>query len=390
MKWNEKICTRPAVAAAVIVLLLLPSSASAQSTPVTLFQYPGTSNNTTGLINTSLTAQGRDGNLYMTDQLNGEYGLGSVYYISPSGDFSSVYSFCEEGGNCVDTGALPFGGLTLASNGNFYGTVKNGGPDGFGQVFELTPKGGRTTVYNFTGANPGDGGFPIYPVFLSSDGDLWGVQTDTYCGGVFKLSLKGEISNFPFAATACDNGANPNLPTQGSDGNFYGTTQGGGGSPCPPGCGVVYRVTPAGKIKVLHAFQGPDGAFPQGVLVEGPDGNFWGVTQQYTAGIFKISPSGEFSVVHTFSGPPNDVDFPVAGLTLGSDGNFYGVAGGLGQRGGNLPSDTGRGLQRSLQLYRIGRGPRIWPLYSDVPKHQRKVLWKYLRKFPGRQLLLQF
>jgi uncharacterized repeat protein (TIGR03803 family) len=306
-------------------VLLLASAAWAQYTAVTVYQYPGTSNNTTGLTNTSLIAQGPDGNLYMTDQVDGKYGSGSVYQISPSGKFSTVYSFCKEAGACITTGALPDGGITLGSDGNFYGTVQNGGTDGFGQVFKLTPAGLRSTVYNFTGALPGDGGAPDYPVFLATDGDLWGVQNNS-CGGLFKLTLKGKISNFPFS---CSNGSNPNLFTQGSDGNFYGTTLRGGDAACN-GCGVVYKATQAGVITVLHTFQGTsitpeDGEFPQGVLVEGPDGNYWGVTQQPYGTIFKISPAGEFTLVYSFAGPPNDGDYPVAGLTLGSDGNFYGT-----------------------------------------------------------------
>ena len=329
MTRSERLRSRLGSRAALVVAVLALASTGMAQTVTSLYPYPGTSNNTTGLTNTAQLAQGPDGNIYSTDQLDGTYGQGSVYDISPSGEFSSVYSFCEEGPNCVTTGAIPFGGVTLGPDGNFYGTVRQGAADGNGQVFKLTPKGVRTTVYNFTGANPGDGGFPIYPVFLSSDGDLWGVRPNTYCGGVFKLTLKGAISNFPLAASACDNGANPNLPTQGSDGNFYGTAQGGGGSPCQPGCGVVYKVTPAGKITVPYKFQGgTDGAYPQGVLVEGTDGDFWGVTQGGSKNygtIFKISPSGEFSVVYTFTGG-TDGGGAVAGLTLGSDGNFYGTA----------------------------------------------------------------
>lgn len=318
------------VAIAAAALLLFSSTTLAQ-TVTSLFQYPGESNNTTALTNTALLAQGADGNIYSTDALDGKFGQGSVYSISPAGEFATLYSFCAEGPNCVTTGAIPVGGVTLGSDGNFYGTVRQGGAQGFGQVFRVTPEGVRTTLYNFTGANVagGDGGSPIYPVFLTNGGNLWGVQTQTICGAVFKLTLTGKISTFPFTANACPNGANPNLPTLGSDGNFYGTTQGGGGSPCQPGCGVVYKVTPAGKITVLYKFQGTtDGAFPQGVLVQGTDGNFWGVTQQGNGvfgTIFKISPSGEFKVVHAFTGG-TDGGGSVAGLTLGSDGNFYGTA----------------------------------------------------------------
>jgi len=346
-------------AAIAAVAVVLASTAFGQYTAVGVYEYPITSNNTYGITNTSLMAQGPDGNLYMTDQLDGEYGLGSVYNISPSGEFSTVFSFCAEGGGCVDTGALPDGGVTLGSDGNFYGTVQNGGAHGFGQVFKVTPEGVHTAVYNFTGANPGDGGVPVYPVFLVGS-DLWGVQTSSYCGGVFKLTLKGAISNFPLAATACDNGNYPNLPTEGSDGNFYGTTQTGGGSPCQPGCGVVYKVTPAGKITILYRFQGTtDGSYPQGVLVEGTDGNYWGITQQGNPNygtIFKISSKGTFSVVHTFTGGTNGGGAP-AGLTLGSDGNFYGIAEGGPYNAGMIFQVTPAGDFTTLYGFVAAAGP---------------------------------
>jgi uncharacterized repeat protein (TIGR03803 family) len=71
---------------------------------------------------------------------------------------------------------------------------------------------------------------------------------------------------------------------------------------------------------------------PNATLVLGPDGNFYGVTEyggtcsadEYGCGtIFRISPSGDFATVYTFRG--SDGRQPVTGLTLGSDGNFYGT-----------------------------------------------------------------
>ena len=71
------------------------------------------------------------------------------------------------------------------------------------------------------------------------------------------------------------NGCDPNLPTEGSDGNFYGTTHNGG--PTSGCCGTVYKSTEAGKISVLYTFPSGQGS-PVGQLVEDDDGNFWGVT----------------------------------------------------------------------------------------------------------------
>ena len=116
-------------------------------------------------------------------------------------------------------------------------------------------------------------------------------------------------------------------------------------------------MTPAGKIIVLHRLNfTTDGAFPQGVLVEGPDGNFWGVSQQGNGvfgTIFKISPAGEYKVVHAFAAGANDSAAPVAGLTLGSDGNFYGTG--------------GAGANNAGAIYRITPAGDFSILYSFVP-----------------------
>src|SRR4051794_29007352 len=79
------------------------------------------------------------------------------------------------------------------------------------------------------------------------------------------------------------NGAEPNSPLiQGLDGNIYGMTLNGGAN-CDSGCGTVFRMTPAGVLTTLHSFCGVggypycfDGSFPYGGLVQSTNGNFYG------------------------------------------------------------------------------------------------------------------
>src|SRR5690348_11301162 len=59
---------------------------------------------------------------------------------------------------------------------------------------------------------------------------------------------------------------------QGSDGNFYGTTEDGG----LYGNGMVFEITPGGTITPLHSFTGTDGASPEAALILASDGNFYG------------------------------------------------------------------------------------------------------------------
>ena len=63
--------------------------------------------------------------------------------------------------------------------------------------------------------------------------------------------------------------------TEGSDGNFYGTTYG-----AYAGFGSVFSVTPGGVFTNLFFFNNTNGSHPVGVLVHGADGNFYGTTSE--------------------------------------------------------------------------------------------------------------
>jgi uncharacterized repeat protein (TIGR03803 family) len=87
-----------------------------------------------------------------------------------------------------------------------------------------------------------------------------------------------------FTGTGGD-GNGPSGLIQGSDGNLYGLTGGGGSAAsadCPgsAGCGTVFKITPAGVATVLYFFTGTggDGRNPYAGLVQGSDGNFYGTT----------------------------------------------------------------------------------------------------------------
>jgi uncharacterized repeat protein (TIGR03803 family) len=309
-------------------VLLFVVAASAQTYTV-LHTYPIGSGSYSGIAAPQVMSQGRDGNLYSTIQNDGTKNVGTVYSMTAAGTLSTVYSFCALT-SCTD-GAGPWGGVTLGFDGNFYGTTQGGGTHAAGTVFKVTPTGTLTTLWNF--ANGTDESAPVYTTVQGQDGNMYGVSEEQYngqYGAFFKVSASGvfkALRDFNYT-----NGASPNLPTQGIDGNFYGTTQFGGDPTCK--CGVVYKLTATGAITVLHAFKGypTDGNRPIGILVQGPDGNFYGTT--YKGGttngngtVFKITPTGVLTLLHSFNyGNGNfDAQLPEAGLTLGTDGNFYGV-----------------------------------------------------------------
>jgi len=139
----------------------------------------------------------------------------------------------------------------------------------------------------------------------------------------------------------------PQAPlVQGTDGNFYGTTGGGFGGRCPGDCGTVFKITPAGALTTLYTFDGTGGIDPNGGLVEGTDGNFYGTTalggalgcgpsniQGDCGTIFKITPQGTLTLLYSFCEQHGCADgFYPSGLVQDSDGNFYGTT----AHGGNL------------------------------------------------------
>jgi uncharacterized repeat protein (TIGR03803 family) len=62
-------------------------------------------------------------------------------------------------------------GLTLSTNGDFYGTTVNGGAADFGTVFKITPGGTLTVLHSFAGGNDGQG--PVAPPIQGTDGNFY-------------------------------------------------------------------------------------------------------------------------------------------------------------------------------------------------------------------------
>ena len=85
------------------------------------------------------------------------------------------------------------------------------------------------------------------------------------------------------------NGYNPSAGlVQGTDGNFYGTTAYGGNLSLNAGSGfgTVFKMTPAGALTTLVSFNGSNGSYPCAGLAQGSDGNFYGTTGGGGAGGF--------------------------------------------------------------------------------------------------------
>ncbi len=91
--------------------------------------------------------QGANGDLYGTTYSGGVHGGGTIFRITPSGKLTTVYNFCSQSG-CTDGGS-PYSAFLQAANGNFFGITHGGGENGYGSIFKITPSGEFTTLYSF-------------------------------------------------------------------------------------------------------------------------------------------------------------------------------------------------------------------------------------------------
>jgi uncharacterized repeat protein (TIGR03803 family) len=259
---------------------------------------------------------------------------------------TTLYTFCSES-TCYD-GQNPYAGLVQGSDGNFYGTTGYGGPNGRGSIFKITPSGLQTTMSGFcpkSGCTAADGNEPLAGLVQGTDGNFYGT---TGAGGtgnqgiVFKMTSSGTLTTLHSfcSQSGCSDGVGPQSPlVQGTDGNFYGTTHGGGAQDE----GVVFKITPSGELTTLYSFCSQsdcsDGNEPLAGLVQGTDGNFYGTTEEGGTGtsskgtIFRITPSGTFTTLHSFVG--TDGSDPEAALIQSTNGVFYSTAteGGAGGDG---------------------------------------------------------
>jgi uncharacterized protein (TIGR03437 family) len=233
--------------------------------------------------------------------------------------------------------------LMQASNGNFYGITGLETQNSAYTIYTMTPSGATTALVGATGWNP-------VSLLQTSDGNFYGSSPYTNDGGiVFKMTPAGAVSTVHQFNGPVD-GANPTAGLiQATDGNFYGVANQGGVTETSmhSGGGTVFKLTPSGTFTKLHDFSGPDGYNPVNGLVQGTDGNFYGVTEYggsancatgdaFVAGcgtVFKITPQGALTTLVSFTGPNGSLP---SVMILGTDGNFYGVTetGGTGSCSG--------------------------------------------------------
>jgi uncharacterized repeat protein (TIGR03803 family) len=171
-------------------------------------------------------------------------------------------------------GGYPYAPV-IRVDGKFYGTTLLGGqsscnaPNGCGTVYQMNEHGHETVLYSFTGVTNGDGAYPAGPLMRDAQG------------------------------------------------NFYGTTE-GGGTDCDgsgAGCGTVFKIDTAGKETVLHAFTDSyGGQGPNSGVVRDSSGNLYGTNysggDENAGSIFKVDAGGNYTLLHSFTCAANDGCYP--------------------------------------------------------------------------------
>ncbi|MDQ6808260.1 MAG: hypothetical protein M3Z64_02365 [Verrucomicrobiota bacterium] len=292
--------------------------------------------------------QGNDGNFYGTS--HGVYSSGFIFSVTSSGTLTTLHAFGgslgrDANGNNIPDGSTPNAGLIQARDGNFYGTTSSNG-GGYGAIFAVNSGGAYAQPAVFVATNDGNGAYgrnPEAALLQGSDGNFYGTTPIGGTGGlgtVVKYIPGSGLS--VLASFSGPNGAQPHAELiQGTDGNFYGTTARGGSSPDSYNSGTVFRLTPAGQLTTLVNFNGTNGNTPQAALLQARDGNFYGTTSGGGAGnfgtIFKMTPAGALTTLYSF---PADATaskgaYPYAALIQGPNGDFYGttILGGSGGHG---------------------------------------------------------
>src|SRR3984885_7455704 len=177
-----------------------------------------------------------------------EYGCGTIFKITPNGEFSVLYRFhgSADGGNP--------GRVVLGPAGNLYGVTDSGGDlkcsvvftSGCGTIFKIGTAGKFSVLHTF---HPNPVTNPMYNnLFLDSQGNIYGSNQEnafSEAGTLFELDIKGKYSILYTFSNASD-GRGISGAMRAPNGDFYGTFGTGGDvQNCGfngAGCGTVFNL----------------------------------------------------------------------------------------------------------------------------------------------------
>ncbi len=302
-----------------------------------------------------------NGTLFGTTSLGGVTNEGTVFSIQPDGSgYTVLHSFAG-----ADDGGMPYGALTLGADGRYYGTTNGDGqgtsPASGGTIYSLSADGtGYSIEYVFSDpSGDGTGQEPICTLTRQAGSTSTTLYGFTNYGGskdegtVFSFT-PGPIPGTGSLQTLHNfnelNGEDEN-PYLGSlevdsSGNIFGVNQAQDSDAPTVNNGVLYRLSPDANgdggyaLTVLHAFNdgstANDGAYPEGGVLLGFDGNIYGTTEDggssgsgFGGGgtFYRIAPNGSnYAVVIDFGTSQSGANDPVSAPIEIAKEDFIGAA----------------------------------------------------------------
>ncbi|QNF34430.1 DNRLRE domain-containing protein [Adhaeribacter swui] len=260
--------------------------------------------------------QATDGNFYGMTIRGGAFNSGSIFKVTPSSIIQVLHPFKTQ----MD-GGTPYGSLVQGKDGNFYGMTSEGGTNAHepgGTIFKMTPDGTFTVLKKL---NSKIGSSPYGNLIQAQDGNFYGMTTyggENKSGTIFKITAAGDLTVLHHFKTNTEGAIPLGSLIQGQDGNLYGMTATGGKG--TDNAGAIFKITVGGIFTVLHDFDyTADGGNPSADLVQGSDDSFYGMTSRggtYNAGtIFRITASGAFTILRHFN-PSSDGANPTGNLVV--------------------------------------------------------------------------
>ena len=334
--------------AAALGLVWLCASPAWSRTETVVWNFSNSNGDGANPLSNSLISDGK-GNLFGATLSGGVPncmgGCGMVFELSPNGSGGYNETILHDFTGTNGDGAGPPGGLVFDPQGNLYGVTVEGGANGTGTVYELSPNSGggwtETILYSFGAANSGDANLPQNGLIRDSAGNLYGTAGGGGindgscigdCGTVFELSPSAGgwtetiLHRFRGAGGRYNgDGAGPNSLTFDTLGNLYGTTYVGGNQRLNYGTVFKVKRTKTGWVEsVIHSFTVADGTNPWGNVIVDKAGRIYGTCNQAGGTAWELSRSGSaysLRVLYSFSlvnGGPGSITMNRVGNILGA------------------------------------------------------------------------
>lgn len=256
---------------------------------------------------------------YFGNTTGGNFGMGTIFSYEPLNHlFQNEHDFDTLNGTGPD---CP---LVLASDGMMYGTTSAGGLNNYGTIYRFNPASGvYTKLFDMT-STTGNNSLE-QPMMQASDGLLYGI----FKNGNILFSFDPQTSIFQIRANFSSIGSSSYSGLiENSNGKLYGTTAYHAGNYY----GIIFSFDPSvNQLTIEHVFDGNNGAWPGGTLVENSNGLYYGITRQggqYNFGVlYAFDPNtNAFTVAKEFNDTNGTGGFTT--LMSASDNMIYGLGGG--------------------------------------------------------------